>query len=585
MDSEKSSIELSRNESYPYSFLTSALDPPPPNLEFSFTSYNGNSSLQPSSGDTDTSLKLRPAPEGYTSLGFFIVIGSLFFGTFLIALDTTIIGTAIPAITSTFHTLDDIGWYGSGYLLTLTALQPSFGKLYKLLSIKGIYLTCVAVFEVGSILCAAAPSSPVFIAGRAIAGCGAAGLLQGALVIITNTVPLQKRPLYLGVVISVFGICVGIGPVLGGTFSDHATWRWCFWINVPIGAVVMVLITVFLRLKSNNEKDHFSSTTLGQKIKQLDLAGTILIVASICSLLLAMQWGGQTLPWRSPEVIGLFVGSGLMFVLFLLVQWRMGDDATLPFSILRQRSIVSGAFYLLFFSMPTYVYGYYIPIYFQSIKGFSALKSGVEFLSLALPQIGFTVLSGGLASRFGYYTPYLILGTAIGMVGSGLITMLDMETHLATWVGYFILFAIGTGISINHPYTAVQAVLSEAEVPTGNAILQFTFQLGGSLSLCIAQTIFLNRLTAEVTQKLPKMSPKLVIAAGAYNLRALAQTPEALVLLREAYRDAIRDVFIFALVAGGLALLFSLGFEHRNVKAVAKDREAIQSESKEWLAV
>ncbi|KAN0074851.1 Major facilitator superfamily domain containing protein [Elaphomyces granulatus] len=509
----------------------------------------------------------------YRPWEFFIVIGSLFLGTFLPALDTTIIGTAIPSITTSFHTLDDIAWYGSGYLLTLTALQPSFGKLYKLLNVKAIYLTCVAIFEGGSVLCAAAPSSSVFIAGRAIAGCGAAGLLQGALVIITHSTPLEKRPFYMAIVISVFGICVGIGPVLGGTFTQHVSWRWCFWINVPIGGVVMILIFFFLRMKRNGQREIGQTTKLGQKLKQLDIIGMTLIIASICCLLLAMQWGGEKLPWNSSKVIGLFVGSGLMLILFFIVQWRLGDDATLPLSILKQRSIFSGAWYLFFLAMPTYVYGYYIPIYFQSIKGFSPLKSGVEFLALALPQIGLTVVSGALASKFGYYVPYLISGTGIAVVGSALLTMLEVDTPIQIWVPYFIVCAIGFGISINHPYTAVQAVLSEADVPTGNAILQFTFQLGGALSLCIAQTVFINRLTSEVQETLPQIPPSIVVDMGASNLPALAPSPQILLLLREAYRSAIRDLFIFALAASCLAFVFSLGFEFKNVKVVARERK------------
>ncbi|KUJ24525.1 MFS general substrate transporter [Mollisia scopiformis] len=506
---------------------------------------------------------------------FFIVIGSLFLGTFLVALDTTIIGTATPAISSAFHDLGDIGWYGSGYFLTLTALQPSFGKIFIILDVKSVYVFCILVFEAGSIVCATASSSVIFIIGRSIQGCGAAGILQGALLIVTKAVSLEKRPLYLGIVISAFALCVKIGPLLGGVFTEHVTWRWCFWINVPTGAIVMILIMVFLKLERSSEKVS-SSSTWYQKVKELDLVGTVLIIASICCLLLALQRGGQTVPWNSPSTVGLFVGSGLMFILFMLIQWKGGDHATLPFSILLRRSIISGALYLFAMAMPTYVYFYYIPIYFQSIKGFSPLRSGIDFLALAIPQIGFTVLSGWLASRFGYYTPYLICGTAISVIGSGLFTMLNVDTRLGTWVAYFLVIAFGTGISANHPYTAVQAVLDETSVPIGNAIMQFAFFLGGALGLCIAETIFINTLRSEVTRNIPDVPVDQVISAGAYGLATLASySPETLLLLKEAYTYAIQRVFLFALVAGALAFLFSLGFEHRNLRQVAKEREQI----------
>ncbi|XTI91378.1 major facilitator superfamily domain-containing protein [Cenococcum geophilum] len=519
-----------------------------------------------------------------SQLPFFIVIGSLFFGTFLVALDATIIGTALPAITTEYRSLDDIGWYGSAYLLTLTALQPTFGRLFAMWNTKAIYLLCVLVFEgkfsqllglrTGSILCAAAPTSTAFIVGRAIQGCGAAGILQGALVIITRTVSLEKRPFYISIVISAFGLCVKIGPLIGGAFTQNVTWRWCFWINVPIGAVVFVLLQVFLKLEPRTDKENRASRSYLGKLKTIDLGGMVLIIGSICALLLAMQWGGQTMPWSSSKIIGLFVGSGFMFAFFILFQYKLGNNATLPFSILFQRSILSGALYLFFFAMPTYVYGYYLPIYFQSVKGFSALRSGIDFLALALPQIGFTVLAGWLASRFGYYTPYLIGGTLISIPGSYLLTTLDLGTNLGTWVAYFLVIAIGTGLSINHPYTAVQAVLNESDVPIGNAIMQFTFSLGGALSLCIAQTIFVNKLSYEIRHNVSGVSVEEVLAAGAYSLSDISEgSPGTLLALRRAYRNALRDVFIFALAASGAALLSSLFFEHLNLKVVAKNRE------------
>lgn len=158
-----------------------------------------------------------------------LILLSLWLGTLLVAIDTTIIGTAIPKISSDFKALTQVGWYGSAYMLTLTAFQPIYGNVYKFFNVKVVFLASIILFEAGSILCAAAPTSEVFILGRAIAGIGAAGILQGALAIITFTSPLEKRSGRFAVVISVFGLAVCLGPVLGGVLTDHASWRWCFW--------------------------------------------------------------------------------------------------------------------------------------------------------------------------------------------------------------------------------------------------------------------------------------------------------------------------------------------------------------------
>ncbi|KAF2120122.1 major facilitator superfamily-domain-containing protein [Lophiotrema nucula] len=515
-----------------------------------------------------------PKPSAETSSKvLFIVIGSLYLGTFLVALDTTIIGTAIPAITTEFQALDEIAWYGSGYLLTLTALQPALGKLYKVLNTKLLYLVSIAIFEAGSILCAASPSSPVFIVGRAVAGCGAAGIMQGSYAIVTKTVPLSKRPFYFGLFVSAFGLTIGIGPVMGGAFADRGIWRWCFWINLPLGAMVMLMVTVFLKLKSVDAARETSNLSAKQVFFRLDPGGSALIIACAVCLLMAMQWGGQSLPWSSPTIISLLAAFVFLLLLFLVVEWRMGNDAAVPFRILRQRSIAFGAVYLFLFSMPNFSYGMYVPIFFQAAKGFSALRSGIEILSLALTQIAVVVMTGTLVSKYGYYTPFIIGGTAVSVIGSGLITLMDLETPHASWVGYFLICGIGTGAAINLPYTAVSTVLVEVDMVTGNAIMQFAFQLGGAVSLCISQAIFLNRLTSDVKASLPGVSVAEVVHAGAYNIPAMAPSSVTLHMLRVSYRNSTRDVFMYLLVATGLALFASFGFEHMNVKEVEEERK------------
>ncbi|KAI9650535.1 hypothetical protein NHQ30_000551 [Ciborinia camelliae] len=443
-----------------------------------------------------------------------IVITSLALGIFLIALDTTIIGVAIPKITSDFRNLDDIAWFGSAYLLTVTAFQPSFGILYKFFNAKYVYLVAIVIFEVGSILCAAAPNSPVFILGRAISGLGAAGIYQGALGIVGYTVVLEKRPLYFGIVVSSFAISGCIGPILGGVLTDHVSWRWCFWIfatvsnlfffrNAPIGAVVLVVVIIFLDLRNANTKN--ATLPLITKMKYVDGVGTLTFIGAITCLLLALQWGGQILPWSSSKIIGLLVGFGSLGVVFAIIQWKRGEYAIIPLR-----------------------------------------------------------------------APYIIAGTTICTVGCGLLTTIGLYTSTVQWAAFIGIIGIGFGGALQLPYTALQLVLSENDLPTGNAIAVFSSQLGGAVGLAIGQVLLVSNLQTSILRLVPSVSPDAVIQAGASNLGLLTTDPEILMSIHGAWASAVRVVFVLALVASALSVPFSLGIEHLNVHVVSKQRKEAQ---------
>ncbi|GME24191.1 hypothetical protein EAF04_007999 [Neofusicoccum parvum] len=531
----------------------------------------------------DSSEKLQPpspADRRYLrSWRLVVVIASLCLGTFLVALDINIIGTAVPRITSDFDSLNDLAWYGSAYLLAVTALQPALGTVYKFFDVKATYLTSIVLFEAGSIVCAAAPNSTSFIVGRAVAGIGAAGLFQGALGIIGYTVALEKRPLYMGVVISVFGISVCVGPVLGGVLTDHASWRWCFWINVPIGVVTLVLIFFTLTLEQSNELSR--ALPLRDRLRHLDALGVISFVGAICCLLLALQWGGQTLPWHSSRVIGLFVGFGILFIIFWYLQWKRDEYATIPLRVLRQRSILMGSCYLLILGMSSFAYNFFIPIFFQSAQGVSATTSGVRFIALIVPQVVFVIITGAVATKYGYYVPYIILGTTVAIVGCGLITTINIDTPTIKWASFLALNGVGMGTAMQLPYTAVQVVLSDKDIPTGNALFVFAWQLGGALALSVCQSLLVSNLTSEIPRRIPSISPQAVIQVGAANLDILTSDAGMLRQLRGAYAGAVRHTFIFALVAAAVSLPFACGMEWLKIKLAPKKDDLSESSEEE----
>lgn len=522
-------------------------------------------------GSSDTTSEYLP------SWRLAIVIFSLCLATFLLAIDVYMVSIAVPQISAVFHSLDDVAWYGSAYLLALTAFQPVMGYFYKYFDVRLTYLISIMIFEVGSIMCAAAANSPTFIGGRAIAGLGAAGLLQGALGIIGIVVKLEKRPMFMGIVLGVFAISGCIGPVMGGALTEHLSWRWCFWINVPTGGVAIILLCSFLRLGESQEKNR--NLPLRSKFGRMDVLGTILFLGAVCCLIFALQQGGQTVPWNSPTIIGLFVGFGILFLAFGFVQWTRGENALIPLRVLRQRSILMGNCYLFFVGVLTGVYGFYLPFYFQVVQGVSATASGVRMIPRILPQIIALVIAGAIVTRWGCYVPYMIVGSIICIIGSGLITQIGIDTLTVVWVTFLVVTGIGIGMGMQQPYTAVQVVLSESDAPTGNAISVFSSTLGSVVAIPIGQALLLSSLRTEISLRTSSISPADIIKAGASNLQSLAVLPHTLRALREAYAAALRGVFVFALAAACMALLFTFGMERRNVKRVAQER--MRQDSKE----
>ncbi|KAL6406889.1 MFS multidrug transporter [Ilyonectria robusta] len=219
-----------------------------------------------------------------------LLLISIYIGMFLVALDKLIITTAIPAITNEFHAANDVGWYGTAYLLPNCAFLLVFGKLYTFLDVKATFLAAVLLFEIGSAICGAAPSSIAFIIGRAIAGLGAGGVQSGVITIIVYAVPLEKRPLYQGLFGVVYGISSVLGPLVGGAFTTNVTWRWCFYINLPLGGVVMLFVFLFLHIPSRS----MNTNTLKHKLQQLNAEGLIALIPGVICLCLALQWGGFT---------------------------------------------------------------------------------------------------------------------------------------------------------------------------------------------------------------------------------------------------------------------------------------------------
>ncbi|RAK74905.1 MDR family MFS transporter [Aspergillus fijiensis CBS 313.89] len=498
-----------------------------------------------------------------TGLPLALVILGLGLAIFLMSLDSSIIATAIPRITSQFNSTGDIGWYGSAYSFAMCALQPIAGKLFASFPMKGMFLGCLAVFELGSLLCALAVNSPMLIVGRAIAGAGAAGCFTGAFCIVAAALPLAKRPFYVGILQSTFGIATIIGPILGGAFTQHATWRWCFWINLPIGAITIVALVFSFKPPP---RDSSTTSPILHRLKSLDLIGALLFAPSIIMILLALQWGGTSYAWKSATIIGLFIGGAGLGLVFACWQVYKGDGAMIPPRLMTERTMLFCCLGEFCAMGAVYISIYYLPEWFQVIKGASPIKSGLMYLPLALSDVLSATLTGASLKYLGYPNPYLLLGTALMSIATGLFSTFTLTTSHEHWIPFQVLQGLGAGMTLSMPYVATQTVLDPADIPVGTSLLQCFQFFGAAVNLAIAEALFDNKLVTGLGDLgLPAAEVERIVSAGSAEVRSVVPY-SGLPGVLHAYNHALTTTFYVAASFAALAFLLSLGVRWRSVK-------------------
>ncbi|KAI1499758.1 putative MFS multidrug transporter [Biscogniauxia marginata] len=413
---------------------------------------------------------------------------------FLLLLDNSIIST--PPGDSTP--------YADGILPYSAALQPLTGKLYTHLPSKWTFLGFFFLFEVGSLLCGVATSSTMFILGRAVAGIGGSGLQNGALSVIAGAVPLEKRPVgQLGLV---------VGPLIGGALTEYTTWRWCFYINLPAGAVAAVLI-VFTHVPEQIIKPKASWALMRRLLPQLDLPGFALFAPAAIMLLLALQYGSEGMPWGSATIIGLLCGAVATGIVFLIWESRIGDRAMIPFSMIKKRVVWTSNIQFSCLMTTVFVGSQYMPIYFQSVKGATATLSGVYMLPSILSQLALIILSGVLITRLGYYLPWALFAGAGTAVAAGLISTWSPYTETARWIGYQILYG-ARGCGVQPSVIAIQHALPPSQSAIGIAFLVFCQNFLAAVFVVVANTIFTETLSQAIVELAPSVDPAAAMAAG-----------------------------------------------------------------------
>jgi len=483
-----------------------------------------------------------------------------FLALFLVALDRTIIAPAVPRISDDFKALGDVGWYGSAYMLTTACAQLIYGRIYKYYDMKWTFIISVIIFEIGSAICGAAPSSVVFILGRAIAGAASAGIFSGTMLIMIPMVPLHRRPAFQGLFGLVFGLASVMGPLIGGGFTESVTWRWCFYINLPIGAVSLAFMVFFW----NPPKMEIRPVPAMEHVKRLDPIGMLFFLPATVALLLALQWGGSTYEWGNWRIVMLFGVFVAATIAFISVQIMKPETALVPPKIITQRSVAFGVTFTFFLSGSMLLLVFYVPIWFQTVKAATAFQSGIYTLPLVLSLVFSSIMAGMITQKIGYYVPSMLIAPAVMSVGEGLMTTFTRDTPSSQWIAYQFLAGFGLGFGMQTSGLAIQTVLPREDISIGIAINFFLQQLGGAISTAIGQAILSNLLGSQLAV-IPGFDPKMINGEGITHL-VKAVGPEFQDLVIDAYNFASQRIFLAAAGFAFASLLCALGMEWKNIK-------------------